>query len=260
MIRYRRIIIYSILIGMGIFSSASYLKAQPPCEQKILDLADSNTTGYQPRSDSMCEGVYTAPRKGEPSLEMVLLTQGLPKYNLGEDRFLFVDIPGLNELKDLPIRLQAVGREEGVHYRMDAYLPAQGAFVWPLGTVLEKEGIEDFQLGVYGWIESENRRVFLPLSIKTQQSASRALDQIHLIVRTPLRLDWMAWRVAAEKVPFGNFEEIERSDLFASELIVLKIPSGAKGVLKIEVQGKPHNRNRKGNIWLQKTLVFRPGS
>jgi len=252
------IVISLVAISAGLFPFISYLSAQPPCDPKILNRADPSETGYQSRTNSMCEGVYKVPRSGEPSLEMVSLTQGDIMYNLEADRQLYVDIPGLDKIKERPIRLQAVGREEGVHYRMDAYMPPKGAFIWSLETVLAKEGIQDFMLGVYGWIDNLDRRIFLPVAISTKQKDRLIQAPIHLIVRTPLRLDWMAWRYAFENQPLGDFKEIRRSNLDASGWKALEIPPGNKGILKIEVQGKPHNPDRKGNIWLPKILVLRP--
>jgi hypothetical protein len=255
---FKLIIIGLIMIGSGLIPFQSYLAAQPPCDPKKLDRATASETGYQSRSDSMCEGVYTAFRSGEPSLEMVSLSQGPITYDLKTDRQLYVDIPGSDEIKERPIRLQAVGREEGIHYQMDAYMPPKGPLIWSLKTVLTKEGIEDFMLGVYGWIDHFDRRIFLPVTISAKRQDRLTKAPIRLIVRTPLRLDWMAWRYALENQPWNDFVEIMHSNLSAGGLLPLEIPPGQKGILKIEVQGKPHDPTRKGNIWLPKILVFRP--
>ena len=102
--KFMLIIISLVAISVGLFPFISYLSAQPPCDKKILDRANQIETGYQSRTNSMCEGVYTAPRSGEPSLEMVSLTQGDITYNLEADRQLYVDIPGLDEIRERPIR------------------------------------------------------------------------------------------------------------------------------------------------------------
>ncbi len=260
MIRYRRMILCLTVICIATLPSRPYLANPSPCDSKILTKAIPDDTGYKRRSPSMCEGVYTSLTSGEPILEMVSLTIGSLAYDLKTDRRLYVDIPGKEEFRGAPIRLQSVGREEGVHYRMDAYLPPKETFVWPLNTVLAKEDIEDFKLGVYGWVESEGQRIFLPVAVMTKNQGPKAPASIRLIVRTPLRVDWMAWRFAPEKASWGKFKEIKRSDLDEGGWIVLKIPPGEKGILKVEVQGKKHNPERKGSIWLPKILVFRPGS
>lgn len=255
----RHSFVCSVLMTLGVLLPTSHLIAGPPCDLKLLKLANPEETGYRPRTDSMCEGVYIAPTSGqEPSLEMVSLTQGALVYSLETDRILYVDIPQKEEFKGRQIRLQAVGREEGVHYRMDAILDGDGPFTWPLETVLKPEGLEDFKIGIYGWVELGNHRIFVPLTVSPNQAVIRDQAPINLIVKTPRRLDWMAWRFGAEDQPLGEFEDIARSDLMAGEWKILKIPAGEKKVLKVEVQGKPYKR--RGNIWLPKTLVFRPGN
>lgn len=261
--KFMLILISFVVISLVFFPLISYLSAQPPwnlnpCDREIKDRAAPGDAGYQKRSDSMCEGVYTVPRSGEPSLEMVSLTQGDITFNLEVDKQLYVDIPGLDKIRERPIHIQAVGREEGVHYRMDAFMPPKGSFIWSLETVLAKEGIEDFMLGVYGWIDNLDHQIFLPIAISTEKKERLMQEPIYLIVRTPLRLDWMVWRYALENQPLGDFMEIRRSNLDASGWIALEIPSDKKGILEIDVQGKPHNPDRKGNIWLPKIIVFRP--
>lgn len=187
---------------------AAPLPAQEPrCASYLEEIGATAGTGdaaYRLRGvkgdeELRCEGIFQIETSGR-QLTVVSFTRGPITYTL--DPRLTLDVMASPDVRNGsgPIAIRALPQAEGKNYQMDAIIPAAGRLVWPAGEILEPQGIQADQLGIYGTTRKDNQTVFIPLTVRIRGELPRsaASPQVLLAIRYfyPLsRLGWKAGRV-----------------------------------------------------------------
>jgi hypothetical protein len=104
------------------------------------------------------------------------------------------------------------------------------------------------RVGVYGWIETQPEKLFVPLRI-IPQGASLPQAPIEVIVRSSLDVEGLVWRMAAENDDPPPWQTAA-TNVPAGHPVTIKLPEGPRTILRLEVAAKAENRAQ----WSKLTL------
>lgn len=216
-----------------------------PCDQGLTPIAGH--VGYTVR-DNRCEGFYVSPVSA-PSLELISLLRGALRYDLAASEQLHITAPNLGTMATGPLQVRAVARPLRTYYRMDAVLPANGRLVWPVRDVLLPSHLHADRIGVYGWVGTEMKKLFVPLRV-APQGAPASKTPIEVMVRSSVDLDRLVWRIAA---PDGQASAWEQGGgkVAAGQPVTITLPEGPPMVLRLDIAAKTENRDSWAKLTLQ---------
>lgn len=238
--------VLSLLAALLVQAAA---RAEPPCMPGLRPIA--GPLGYQPRGADVCEGLYQAPTSA--AFEVLSFARVLEPESgpAGPLRLLLPEGPGSD------VRIQVKALREKTYYQLDTHGRPASVVSWPTGTVLDKAGLSMKELGYLGWVSGDGENVFVPLSVFQGVPTARVLDSpLTLIVRSPLRLEWVKWRIRSP-MPRGTAEADWRKldgSFPPGEPLALVIPPGRRGVMTIDVHGLPADRDVPERITLHVRL------
>jgi len=145
--------------------------------------------GYRNRGNR-CEGFYLA--NASESFQIVSLLQGVIPQNWQRNTVLKVSAgASISEA----VNVRAVPLSQQPFYRMDGVLQSGASLDWPVGDVLFPSNLKPNNVGVYGWIGSENDKIFIPIRVY-KKGVSPVPTPNTLVVRAGTDVDGLIWRWA----------------------------------------------------------------
>jgi hypothetical protein len=229
----------------GVITGYEPLLYTAPCDQGLTPIAGQ--VGYTAR-ENRCEGFYVSPVSA-PSLELISLLRGALRYNLAAPEQLRIIAPNLGNMATGPLQVRAVARPLRTYYRMDAVLPANGHLVWPVRDVLLPSHLHAERIGVYGWVGTEMKKLFVPLRVVPQGTpVSKA--PIEVMVRSSVDLDKLMWRIGPPDGQASSWEQ-EGGNVPAGQPVTITLPEGPPMVLRLDIAAKAENRDSWARLTLQ---------
>jgi hypothetical protein len=236
-------VFFHVLPGY-LFCVLAVLPVYAQCDQSLRPIAGQ--AGYTARG-SRCEGLYVSDVSAQ-SLELISLLRGKLHYDLQPDVQLTIVGPDVAGMAQGRIQVRAVAQPLRTYYRMDTLLPANRRMVWPVKDVLFPLRLHADRVGVYGWIEAQPEKLFVPLRI-IPQGGSLPQAPIEVIVRSSLDVEGMVWRVAAENDNPPPWQTAG-ANIPTGHPVTITLPEGPRTILRLEVAAKPENRTQ----WSKLTL------
>lgn len=133
--------------------------------------------GSPEENSDRCEGLFVQEVSSRP-LEVASFTWVFETYEPVSDDHLTVTWETPNALR---AHLQGLALRHNLYYRMDTTRPADStSFRWDT-VILANFNISRNDLGVIGWVERDERKVYLPLRITRGPTATRS-DQYRLVL------------------------------------------------------------------------------
>jgi hypothetical protein len=174
------------------------------------------------------------------SLELISLLRGKLHYDLRPDVQLTIIGPDLSGIAQGPIQVRAVAQPLRTYYRMDTVLPKKGRLLWPIKDVLLPLRLHADRVGVYGWIEAQPEKLFVPLRV-TSQGGSLPQVPIEVIVRSSLDVEGLVWRLAVDNNDPPPWQTAG-TNVPAGHPVTITLPEGPRTILRLEVAAKVENR------------------
>ena len=192
--------------------------------------------GYSIRG-SRCEGLYESPVAS--SLSIVSVMRGELRYKLRPDNALIVKSVDNINLDAEELHIRSVGRYSGIYYRMDCVVSKGDSLIWPMGEVLEPNRLLQNKIGLYGWFELSEGRIFIPL-IARELVGSFASGPLRALVRTDIPADEIKWRYAENNEAPTEWK-LYGENIAANEIITIDLKEGAEAVVRVELMLLPKN-------------------
>jgi hypothetical protein len=116
--------------------------AQDPnitCDKRLQPI--TSDLSYKWRSNR-CEGLYRS--KVDASVRIVSYLRGELSFARESDTHLLISAPSLSYITSKRIHIRAVAIPLKTYYQMDAMLPIDKPFKWPIDTIVRKAGINRY--------------------------------------------------------------------------------------------------------------------
>jgi len=199
------------------------------CDPEITPVDDQQTR-YKPRGNR-CEGLYSQ-QISSGDISIVGFTIGELKYKLDESEIIHLS-PGINTSNIIKIR--SVPLPLNTYYRMDAEINGNATLKWNVKEVLLPERIAPSQISVYGWQNTNNGIVYVPIRAKPVLENVKSDNKIRLILRSSVQVFEAQWRIATlnkeySKIKDGNFN--------VGNAIEIILPAEAKGKFVVDFAAK----------------------
>lgn len=213
-----------------------------PFDPEVVPDKSNMRFAYQSRTYgdyTRYEGLYLRPSSS--SFEIVSFLIGTLRYDLEEDSVLIVTSPVY-----VPINVRSVYMTPETHYRMDVYIDTSFlVFEWPIGDVLRPLLFNYWNIGSFGWITVDSRKMYIPINIRTKKSDANP-DKIILKIRCNVDLENISWRIydypLDEHANFSEWFSANKIFAQAGEIIVIEnIPEEYRGKKWIEVSAMDKN-------------------
>jgi hypothetical protein len=195
------------------------------------------------------------------NLEVLSLLMGKLRFDLKPEISLEITSPNLAGVSPGPVNIRAVALPVGTYYRMDAAQLPGDKMIWPVKDVLLPAGLSDNRIGLFGWIEADPEKIFVPLRVEPQGKSSPAQEEnsLQLMFRAMTEVDSIVWRSSMETDEFSGslkWQDLVKTPVPSGQPVTLTLPPGPQTILRIEVAAKERN----GDQWsILKIRVFRPG-
>jgi len=165
------------------------------CDTKLLS-EESETKDYKYNRippHNRCEGFYESNVSSSGSLNIVSVTQGKFKFKFDSNEIITVS-PIVNN-KTVDIRAVAIPLR--TYYRMDAQLSPNTSLKWPVADVLYPKKLKDKKIGVFGWIENQREKVYVPLKVSSSMLRDDNNNRdIYVYLRASVNVMNVRWRIA----------------------------------------------------------------
>ncbi|HHM05568.1 MAG TPA: hypothetical protein ENJ19_07475 [Gammaproteobacteria bacterium] len=225
---------------------AAAVQAAPPCDPSLRPIAGH--IGYQVR-ERRCEGFYVSPVSA-PGIELLAFLRGRLQFTLKAGERLRLAAPGYGGA----LRVRTVALSPRTYYRMDAALPPGGRLDWPVDSVLRPSGLGPGDIGVLGWFEEGGAKVFVPVRVTSRSAPPGDGGALRLIVRSAVDVERYYWRVYPARGRPGEYLPGPKNRR-AGQPVVLELPPGESGRLRVEVAAKVKNRDQWATLQL---VALRP--
>jgi hypothetical protein len=219
-----------------LFCVLTALPLHAQCDQNLRPVAGQ--AGYTARG-SRCEGLYVSDVSAQ-SLELISLLRGKLHYDLQPDVQLTIVGPDISGIARGPIQVRAVAQPLRTYYRMDTVLPTNRRMVWPVKDVLFPLRLHADRVGVYGWIEAQPEKLFIPLRV-ISQGGSLPQVPIEVVVRSSLDVEGLVWRMAVDNTNPPPWQT-GGANIPAGHPVTITLPEGPRTILRVEVAAKIENR------------------
>jgi len=207
------------------------------CDQSLQPSADKSVQ-YRPRK-GRCEGLYEsfAKARGLSFLEVVGLTIGTFQFALDKQETIEISSPIVT---DEPVNIRSVGIPLRTYFRLDAQLEPGKTLIWPVDDVLLPAQLYAAQIGVYGWLVSNNEEVYVPVSAVGKSVGAPNDRVIRLILRASDDVEKVQWRYAeavngsCETLP-SDYLKLPQSSYFSGQPITIELPATGSRELCVDV-------------------------
>jgi hypothetical protein len=208
-----------------------------------------------------CEGFYVANVSSE-SLEVVAVLQGTLRFDWKPDVVLQVSAPNFTQGT---VNVRAVAIPLKTYYRMDGTVSPIKTMQWPIEDVVFPGQLTARRLGVYGWVGSENNKMFVPLRVTQKDSPKSILSQedTYIIFRSSVDVDTVLWRYSTVQdnqcAKYVEWQQQDAAPVNAGWPVTITLPQlpGKKGDLCLEIAAKEKDNDE----WLKlQTRIWRPSA
>lgn len=205
------------------------------CDTTLAPDSGKGEDKYQDRGNR-CEGFYEKRKLGTGTFALVSLLEGRLQYILESSVSLTVRAPDTGDLGSAPVRVRAVTRRGRPYYRMDATLPDSHVMTWPVKDVLLDNGLTADKLGVYGWIETNDRVTYVPLSA-FEQGENPTSGPVVMVVRLPFDVEKTVARYYTSGAIAPAFEEVSGAAL-SGDLVQIVIEGVTNETIRLDIRAK----------------------
>ena len=217
--------------------------ATSPCEPGITSVGGElgyHLRGTESQGDLRCEGLYRAPHAG--ALELLSFVH-LQSMATAAGR-VELRVPALLQLPNSTVTVRVQALHEKVFYRLDARAQPGTTIRWPSAEVIERIGLAPDDLGVVATLVGQDPPVLVPMIAPTT-SATSDKNRTVLIVRAPLRLERVQWRLyaAGSKTLTVPWTRLPVESFPAGWPITIPLPLGLAGTFVIDIYATPENRD-----------------
>lgn len=223
------------------FGLQSYAQSEP-CYSDVKP--DESEPGYRYQwreSAKLCEGLYIAQVGG--NLQIVSLLIGELLFD-PEHSSIKVSTPKFLSLEQ-SVRIQAVAIPLETYYRMDALIPAGNSLLWPLNTVVKPVGLVAEQIGIYGWIERDAEKIFIPIEASPLEDPRRISDEPLIVkVRADVDIETLVWRVSEKNAEQTQWQVFDKVPVRAGKPVSLQLPISTSLSSRVEVAAKQRNSDK----------------
>lgn len=191
-----------------------------------------------------CEGLFTA--------KAAAANVGLLSLHVGD---LHLNTSASNAVRVMPARnttnadkcvyLRAVSSRPPAqypdeHYQMDAKICSGQPFFWPISDVPAQIGLRADDIGVYGWVEANSRREYVPL-IVTQDTVSQegGAPPTKVVLLPLVFFTTLSYTISSETNEI--LSERKTISLQPFEPVTIELPRSNESLVRIVVQ--PFLRN-----------------
>ncbi len=231
------------------------------CKKGVVSSSSDPTAYIKREGDSRCEGMFEKRVSDNlvPELELISLVLGNFHYDLDHNIFLLVSAHENPYATSDKIRIRAIAREEGTNYQLDAFLPKNRPFRWPLRAVLYPEGLQASDIGVYGWFSRGKKKVYIPLFIIPENEPPDQSKQqpVIIVLRTPVDIKNITWQHKGELEPWSAPRTVHEGTLYGGDSLPMKLPASGKGLFQLLIKGQQTNSD--DWIWMDEVQIFIPG-
>jgi len=232
-----------ILMVLLQFTTIALAGAASPCDPTLKPV--QNPEILSTNRSCRCEGFYSA-KVSTGSIDMVGLVQGDFRFSLDPDERVTITSPLVT---DREVRIRAQGIPIKTYYRMDALIAPEGEFTWPIGDVVFSAKLRYQNIGVYGWIGSENERLYVPVrTVAAKMKPAADGRKITLYLRSTVNVRKVQWRSApVSGGKCGVYDEwniLKRGSYRAAQPIRIVLPSFGERERCIETAARDQNSAR----------------
>ncbi len=199
---------------------------------------------------SRCEGFYRS-NVSSRSLEIVGLTIGKFRFKLDKREVIEVSSP---VVKNRPVFVRAVGIPIKSYYRMDAKIDPGEFLNWPIRDVIEPQKLSFRKIGVYGWFEDKEERIYAPVRTSAKFVKEDLDNIIRMYLRASVDVESVKWRwvdglndLPSTLIKWNN---APRSSYRIGKPILIQLPRGKTGNLFVETAA----RESESGEWLKQTF------
>lgn len=216
------------------------------CDSELTPVENSEIR-YKLRGNR-CEGFYSS-KLSSGSIDVVGLIRGEFHFRLEKNEIIEISSPFV---KNKPVRVRAVGIPLKTYYRMDAEIAPGTTFLWHLGELLYPQKLSDEKIGVFGWIEQGNDKIYVPLSVSAGSEKNPNSDKIVLYLRTTTDVENVKWRTA--NMANGScsmpniWNDTQKSSYRSGQPIPIVLPEAQ--ALCVEAAAKEKN----SALWLKRNI------
>jgi len=227
---------------LSLLISISFITFASPCDQHSLQRANDSVVGYKERN-GICEGLYSTDVSS--GFELVSLEEvPVPVYKKGDVLTLIhPDLPA--NFNGFSLRVSGVAMRPETYYRMDAEFSKDKNIEWPV-KILTAEGItlENSELGIYGWFNLKNKRLYYPIAAQLNEQAIEG-KQIRMVLRAGVPIQQIKWQLIVNDVVVSTTKM--RGGIAVGRPIPIDIewPSPRPNSVKIKIIAKQHQKNRR---------------
>jgi hypothetical protein len=220
------LLVLLICIGQPVYAQICDSRLQPD---------DNKTIQYRARKNR-CEGFYKTIVAAPGELAVVGVTDGNFRFELDAKELITIAAPLVN---NQAVSIRAVGIPLNMYYRLDAQLAPGQTLAWPVADVLYPMKLASENIGVLGWIGTEENKTYIPV-MATAKIASVAQDgKIRLTVRASVDVTNVQWRSGpvqqGKTAGLSDWNKPPKTSYWAGEPIVIILPASTTGELYVEV-------------------------
>ena len=205
-----------LLLAFVVLLAASTSQGQATrCDPSLTPTGD--TLGYQER-EFRCEGLYEA-LVSSSTFQIMSVTVGRIAFSFASREPVRISSALQPARKRLNVR--AVGLYPGTYYRMDTVMKPDSDIMWPVHEVLEPLQLSSDRIGIYGWYDTDEHRVFVPVRA-LQPGDTLTSDRVTLLIRPAVELEVLRWRQTIDDAELGAWSEpvaLAYGQLFSIDLL-----------------------------------------
>jgi hypothetical protein len=218
------------------------LSLADPCDQHLIENADSNQEIAYRRFSNRCEGFYGA-KVSNNVFRVVGLTVGKLTFAMHREEVLSV---ALAHYPNETINIQAMSIPVRTYYRMDARIEPGETLSWPVKDIILKrpEELTADKIGLLAYLNDDKGKIYFPVKAQSIQKSADRETSINLIVSPLKDLGSFKWRInkgsGKEKTTEKKWDDpVEHSNKFPTgHPITIQISPQNTGILYLELTAR----------------------
>lgn len=215
------------------------------CDPVILKTTNKKSELAYRRFSNRCEGFYGV-EVANPAFKVVGLTMGTFTYKMDSSEIIKISVPN-HRNRTINIRSEPIPSK--TYYRMDTVIVGDQKLEWPVKDILLQRPIElaSGKIGLIGWIEKGDQKVFLPVLAESSTTRSDHARQVRLCIGTSSDLAAFKWRAIisandGSKLP-GNWNDplVGNRHVRKGQSIIIQLNQNATGLMYVEFAARIKN-------------------
>lgn len=213
------------------------------------DLVPAEKAGYQKRTNR-CEGFYRVKVAAKHTIELRGFTLGVLHYD--------IEKPGNEILISRPFAIEYPSHVRGsalsakYYYRMDADLPEEEIFKWPVDDVLRPYRLDARKIRLYGWYTDKSRTIVFPVRVSSTTSSVSNDNIARMTFQISIATERLICRWKSRAGTRSSVSTDENVHYNSSEPIEVVLPQELSGRIDMQVRALVEDE---GKIrWLMRDL------